>query len=71
MFFNKNNTWFYFYHHQKHWKGTIASINGYKYIPTLVCSSSFIMMIKTIQNTTEYALSILEFYIDIINIFDT
>lgn len=57
MYFPKQSNWFDFYTNEKHIAGTTETINvSPDYIPTFVAGGSFIPMIKTIQNTTEYSL---------------
>jgi oligosaccharide 4-alpha-D-glucosyltransferase len=58
IYFPKSSNWFDFYTNKKHAAGTTETIALNKnYIPTFVRGGSFIPMIKTIQNTSEYQLN--------------
>ncbi len=57
MFFPKYSNWYDFYTGEKHNPGTTEDIKvSEDYIPTFVKGGSFIPMINTIQNTSEYSL---------------
>ncbi len=58
IYFPKNNNWFDFYSDKKYLAGTTTSVKiSEDYIPTFVRGGSFIPMIKTIQNTSNYSLT--------------
>ena len=58
IYFPKNNNWFDFYSDKKYLAGTTSQVNVLEdNIPTFVRGGSFIPMIKTIQNTSQYSLS--------------
>ncbi len=57
IYFPKSSNWFDFYTNEKHNAGTTESIKvNEDYIPTFVRGGSFIPMIETIQNTSNYSL---------------
>ena len=58
IYFPKSNNWFDFYTNKKYAAASTANVNvSEENIPTFVRGGSFIPMIKTIQNTSEYSLS--------------
>ncbi|MDN3678106.1 glycoside hydrolase family 31 protein [Flavobacterium paronense] len=58
VYFPKSNNWFDFYTSEKHAAGTTENIKVTDdYIPTFVRGGSFIPMIETIQNTSQYSLA--------------
>ena len=57
IYFPKSNNWFDFYTNEKHLAGTTKMIKvNEDYIPTFVRGGSFIPMIETIQNASNYSL---------------
>ncbi|WP_445453781.1 TIM-barrel domain-containing protein [Flavobacterium sp. 25HG05S-40] len=57
IYFPKSSNWYDFYTNEKHNAGTTETIKvNEDYIPTFVRGGSFIPMIATIQNTTNYSL---------------
>jgi oligosaccharide 4-alpha-D-glucosyltransferase len=58
IYFPKNNNWFDFYTDKKYLAGTTSNVKvSEDNIPTFVRGSSFIPMIKSIQNTSKYSLA--------------
>ena len=58
VYFPKNNNWFDFYTNKKYSAGSTVNVAVVESnIPTFVRGGSFIPMIKTIQNTSQYSLS--------------
>ena len=67
VYFPANNNWFDFYSDKKYMAGTTENIAVTEnHIPVFVRGGAFIPMIKTIQNTSKYALTSfdLHFYFD-------
>jgi len=67
IYFPKSSNWYDFYTDEKHKAGTTESIKvTEEYIPTFVRGGSFIPMIETIQNTSNYSLDTfnLHYYFD-------
>ncbi len=63
VYFPKSSNWFDFYTNEKHTAGTTERIKvSEDYIPTFVRGGSFIPMIDTIQNTSEYSLKYLNLH---------
>ncbi len=57
VYFPKSSNWFDFYTDKKHRAGSTEKVKvNENYIPVFVRGGSFIPMIKTIQNTTQYSL---------------
>lgn len=57
VYFPKSSNWFDFYTNEKHAGGTTENIKvNEDYIPTFVRGGSFIPMLETIQNTSNYSL---------------
>lgn len=57
IYFPKSSNWFDFYTNEKHNAGTTDTVKvNEDYIPTFVRGGSFIPMIETIQNTSNYSL---------------
>jgi alpha-glucosidase (family GH31 glycosyl hydrolase) len=57
IYFPKSSNWFDFYTNEKHLGGTTETVKvNEDYIPTFVRGGSFIPMIETIQNTSNYSL---------------
>jgi len=58
IYFPKSSNWFDFYTNEKHNAGSTETVKvNADYIPTFVRGGSFIPMIETIQNTTNYSLA--------------
>ena len=58
IYFPKSSNWYDFYTNEKHKAGITETIKvNEDYIPTFVRGGSFIPMIETIQNTTNYSLA--------------
>ena len=57
IYFPKSSNWFDFYTNEKHLAGTTKTLKvNADYIPTFVRGGSFVPMIETIQNTSQYSL---------------